>query len=313
MRILCLGAGALGGYFGGRLLEAGADVTFLVRPERGAQLRAAGLSIRSAACGDFACAQVKAISQDELAGQAPFDIILLTCKAYDLEEAMGAIAPAVEKGAAVLPLLNGLSHMDTLNARFGAPSVLGGLAKIAATVAPDGAIVHLNDWRYLVFGEQDGQRSARCMALKAAFDGSSVEATLADDIMARMWEKFVHLATVASMTCLMRASVGEIARTPDGTAQLITVLDALSGAAAAAGYPVSNTFKDEYRELFHNTGSPYTASMLRDLEAGKRVEADHIVGYASERLRRLQMTAPLLDAAYTHLKAYEERRAASRL
>jgi len=276
-------------------------------------LRAAGLSIRSPACGDFTSPSVKVIGQDELAGQAAFDLILLTCKAYDLDGAMAAIAPAVENGAAVLPLLNGLSHIDTLNARFGPHNVLGGLAKIAATVAPDGTIVHLNDWRYLVFGEQDGSRSARCAALKAAFDGSSVEASLVDDIMARMWEKFVHLATVASMTCLMRASVGEIARTPDGSAQLVTVLDALSGVAAEAGYPVSATFKDEYRQLFHNTGSPYTASMLRDLEAGRRVEADHIVGYASARLRRHQIMAPLLDAAYTHLKAYEERRAAGRL
>ncbi|TCT06759.1 ketopantoate reductase family protein [Aquabacter spiritensis] len=313
MRILSLGAGALGGYFGGRLVEAGADVTFLVRQRRRAQLQAQGLAIRSAACGDFVCSSVRAIAQDELDDEAPFDVALLTCKAYDLEDAMAAIEPAIEGGAAILPLLNGLSHMEVLNARYGRERVLGGLAKIAATVTTDGTILHLNDWRYLVFGEQDGSISARCSALKATFDGSSVEASLVDNVVGRMWEKFVHLATVASMTCLMRASVGEIARTPRGSAQMTSMLETLAGLAAEAGYPVSEDFKTEYRRLFHDASSSYTASMLRDLESGKRVEADHIVGYAADRMRQFGIDAPLLEAAHTHLKAYEERRAAGRL
>lgn len=314
MRILCLGAGAVGGYFGGRLIEANAaDVTFLVRPERQARLRAEGLKIESAAYGNFSCREVRTILQEDLAHEQPFDVVIVTCKAFDLQDAIAAIAPAVERGATVLPLLNGLSHLAALNARFGTDHVLGGLAKIAATVTADGTIRHLNDWRFLVFGEQAGGLSPRVTAIKEAFDRTSVLATATPDIMSRMWEKFVHLATVASMTCLMRASVGEIARTPDGTGQLMAMLDTVAQIAGRAGFPVSEAFKDEYRTLFHDRTSNYTASMLRDLEGGRRIEGDHIVGFALDKAREYELQAPLLEAAYSHLKSYEARRAAGRL
>lgn len=313
MRILCLGAGAIGGYFGGRLLEANAaDVTFLVRQERQARLRAEGLKIESAAYGNFACKDVRTIVREDLASEQPFDVVVVTCKAYDLDEAIASIASAMDRGAVVLPLLNGLSHLSALNARFGADQVLGGLAKIAATVTPDGTIRHLNDWRFLIFGEQSGGLSPRVAALKAAFDNTSVVATAAPDVMSRMWEKLVHLATVASMTCLMRASVGEIAQTPGGTKQMTTVLDCLAEIAERAGFPVTDAFKAEYQQLFHDKGSNYTASMLRDLESGRRIEGDHIVGFALDKAREYQLEAPLLEAAYTHLKSYEARRAAGR-
>jgi 2-dehydropantoate 2-reductase len=314
MRILCLGAGAVGGYFCGRLIEAdAAEVTFLVRPERQARLRAEGLRIESAAYGNFSSKDVRTILQQDLASQTAFDVVILTCKAYDLDDAMASIAPAVDRGAAVLPLLNGLSHLEALNTRFGADRVLGGLAKIAATVTSDGTIRHLNDWRFLVFGEQGGALSPRVMALKQAFDRTSVVATAVPDVMSRMWEKLVHLATVASMTCLMRASVGEIARTPDGTTQMMAVLDCVAEIAARAGFPVTDAFKAEYRRLFHDRESNYTASMLRDLESGKQIEGDHIVGFARAKASEYQLEAPLLEAAYTHLKSYEARRAAGRL
>jgi 2-dehydropantoate 2-reductase len=151
------------------------------------------------------------------------------------------------------------------------------------------------------------------MALKEAFDQTSVVATAADDIMAKMWEKLVHLATVASMTCLMRASVGEIASTRLGSSQLKAMLDSTAEVAKRAGYPVSDAFLSEYRALFQNKASPYTASMLRDLESGRRVEADHIVGFAVDCAEKYGLQTPLLEAAYTHLKAYEVRRAADRL
>lgn len=313
MRVLCLGAGAVGGYYGGRLLEGGCDVSFLVRPARRAQLEAHGLVIESPSCGNYVASRAAVIDRRELADAEAFDVVLLTCKAYDLQEAMDAIAPAVARKATVLPLLNGLAHLDLLNRRFGRSNVLGGLAKIAATLTAEGVVRHLNDWRFITFGEQDGAMSARVVALKAAFDRTSVLAGAVPDVLARMWEKFVHLATVASMTCLMRASVGEIARTPSGTRQLLDVFDALSTLAAGAGHPVSEAFQAEYRRLFQDGTSTYTASMLRDLERGGRVEADHIVGYAVAAAAANGMAVPLLEAAYTHLKAYEERRAAGRL
>jgi 2-dehydropantoate 2-reductase len=312
MRILCLGAGAIGGYFGGRLLQAGYDVTFLVRPRRQAQLLANGLVLESPAFGDYVASRVSALTDDQIRDAPRFDYILLTCKAYDLDDAIRAIAPCVDAGGVVVPLLNGLAHLDRLNHDFGSSRILGGMAKIAATLAPDGTIRHLNTWRYITFGEQDGTMSDRVAALKAAFDRTSVDATTTDAVVALMWAKFVHLATVASMTCLMRASVGEIARAPRGTRTLLEIFEAMAAIAARAGYPVSDGFKAEYYRLFQDRTSPYTASMLRDLEAGGRVEADHIVGYAVAKAMEFGIEAPLLEASYLHLKAYEQRRAAGR-
>ena len=309
MNIMVLGAGAIGGYFAGRLIEAGADVTLLVRPARKQGLDARGLSIRSK-LGDFS-GPVVAITREKITH--PADILILTCKAYDLDSAIETIRPAVGPNTAILPLLNGLAHIERLNAEFGAQRVLGGLAKIAATLLPDGTIQHLNDWRYLTFGEQSGEMSPRVLALKAAFDRTSVLATATPEIMHAMWEKMVHLATAAGMTCLMRASVGEIARTPDGTRIMTQFLERNAEIAAREGFRPSEDFMAEYRALFANTASPYTASMLRDLERGGPVEADHIIGDILARARKHGVDDTLHSVVYTHLKSYEQRRAADRL
>lgn len=310
MRILVLGAGALGGYFGGRLLEAGADVTFLVRQGRRAQLARSGLAIESPFGGFHA--QVPAIGAEE--ARPGFDLVLLTCKAYDLDAAVAAIRPAVDARTAILPVLNGLSHVDTLSKAFGADRVLGGLAKIQATLAPDGTIRHLNDWRYLTFGEIDGRMSDRVAALKAACDrAKGLVAEAVPDIMARMWEKLTHLGTSAVCTVLMRANVGEIARAPGGVDFMLRVLVRNLRIAAAHGHPVRDGFEAEYTKVFSDPKSAYATSMLRDLEAGGRIESDHILGYLLDAARRAGVPTELHEAAYIHAKAFEQRRDAGRL
>jgi 2-dehydropantoate 2-reductase len=309
MRIMSLGAGAVGGYFGGRLIEGGADVTFLVRPERKRQLLDHGLRIESQ-FGDFA-SPVNAITADEI--NRPADIVLLTCKAYDLPSAIETIRPGVGSDTAVLPLLNGLAHVDVLNREFGSRRVLGGLAKIASTLLPDGTVKHLNDWRYITFGEQDGSMSPRVLALKEAFDRTSVVASAVPNVMQAMWDKIVHLSTVAGMTCLMRASVGEIARVEGGSELMIRLLETNAEVAAREGYRPSGDFLAEYRALFKDPTSTYTASMLRDLERGGPVEADHILGFMLAKVRSHGLDETLHRIAYIHVKAYEERRAANRL
>ena len=309
MRILCLGAGALGGYFGGRLIEAGADVTFLVRPARQQNLRDNGLRIESA-FGDFST-PVKTLTSVE--GCAPFDVILLSCKAYDLDSAMTAIAPAVGQETLILPVVNGLSHMDRLNARFGQQQVLGCVAKIAATLTADGVVKHLNDWRFLIFGEQDGTLSPRVKALKTLLDQTSIVATASTDIMQAMWEKLVHLSTIAGMTSLMRASVGEIARTDAGSALMTAFLKANAAIARYEGYPPSDSFMTEYLGILSNPQSPYTASMLRDIERHGPTEGAHIIGFMLEKARQHGLDASMHEIISVHLQAYEQRRAAGRL
>jgi 2-dehydropantoate 2-reductase len=309
MRILCLGAGAIGGFYGARLIEGGADVTFLVRPHRQKNLAEHGLRLESP-FGDFS-GPVKTVTQARQ-GES-FDYIFLTAKAYDLASAIEAIAPAVGETTAILPLLNGVAHIDLLNAKFGRAHVLGGVAKIAVTLTPDGVIKHLNDWRYITFGEQGGDLSARVLALKAAFDRSSAVAAAVPNIISIMWEKIVHLSTIAGMTCLMRANVGEIARTRDGTELMLSFLSRNADIAARAGYPTSDAFMAEYRQLFSDRNSAYTASMLRDIEKEGPIEADHIIGFMLDKAVAHQVDALLHRIVYAHLQSYEQRRAASRL
>jgi 2-dehydropantoate 2-reductase len=310
MRILILGAGALGGYFGGRLHQAGLDPCFLVRPGRAAVLARDGLRI-SSGLGDYQ-AKVSFMTPDALA--PGWDVLLLTCKAYDLADAIETIRPAVEERTAILPVLNGISHLEKLQRAFGAARVLGGLAKIQAGQAPDGTIRHLNDWRWLTFGESAGGMSARVQAIAAAFGAApGMVATAVPDIMAQMWEKLVHLGTSAICTVLMRANIGEIARAPGGVGFMHGVLEANAAIAAAEGFPVSDGFMLQYRGVFAESASAYTASMLRDLEAGGRIEADHILGFLLEAARRHGLPSSLHEAAFLHAKAYEQRRDAKRL
>ncbi|WP_368415489.1 2-dehydropantoate 2-reductase [Falsiroseomonas sp.] len=306
MRMLVLGAGALGGYFGGRALEAGLDVAFLVRPRRAAQLARDGLRVESP-LGDI----TRPVTTVEQAGPG-FDAVLLSCKAYDLDDAIAAIRPAVEAGAAVLPVLNGLAHMAALNDAFGPTRVWGGLAKCQATLTADGVVKHLGDWRWLTFGEEDGRMDGRAAALAAALGRTKgLEAEAVPDIARRMWEKLVHLGTVAAGTVLMRASVGEIVRA-GGRDVLVTILERNAAIAAAHGHAMTRAFLDSYRALFSDPASAYTASMLRDLEAGGRTEAEHILGFLASAAREAGVPEDLHALALLHARAYDQRRAAGR-
>ena len=308
MRILSLGAVALGGYFGGRLAQAGADVSFLVRPGLQAQLAAEGLVIDSPFGG--LRLPVKTLA----AAEPGFDLVLLTCKAYDLDSAIAAIRPAMGPDTAVLPVLNGLAHIATLQREFGPERVLGGIAKIQATLTPDGTVKQLNDWRWLTFGEVDGTLSPRVRALaEIAGRAEGMVAEAVPDIMFRMWEKLVHLGTSALGTVLMRANTGEIARAPGGTAFMHRVLARNAAIAAANGQVMRPAFIADFEKLFADPAGGYAASMLRDLEAGGRIEADHILGFLLEAAKAAGVPHELHEAAHIHAKAYEQRRDAGRL
>ncbi len=308
MRILVVGAGAIGGYFGGRLIEAGRDVTFLVRPRRAAELASAGLDIKSAA-GNLTVPSPSTVLAENL--NAHFDLVLLSCKAYDLDGAIAAFAPAVGPQTAILPLLNGMRHLDVLDARFGRERVLGGQCYIAATLDQNRAIVHLNNDHELSFGERDGGRSARIEAIAAAMAGVLFKPRVSEQIVLEMWEKWVFLATLAGSTCLMRASIGDIAAAPGGKAFVLALLEECRAVAQANRHPPRAAFVERYRAALTAEGSSLTASMLRDIERGAPIEADHIVG---DLIRRggadgaPSRDVSLLRLAYAHLKVYQTRR-----
>ena len=304
MKILVLGAGGIGGYFGGRLAEAGEDVTFLVRPARREQIAREGLRVESP-IGDMALA-VKTVVAEHLRGD--YDAILFTCKAYDLESAMDAIAPAMNGGAALVPLLNGMAHYETLDARFGARNVLGGTAHINVTLGKDGTIVHGDQLQRIVFGERDRTRSERAQALAAAFAKTKAEAKLSDDIDQDLWEKVVFLSALAATTCLFRANVGEIMSAPGGREAMERALATNTEIARREGHAPRESVIGFARQRLTDANGAWSASMLRDMEAGGRVEADHVVGWMLERARRHKLDDTVLALAYTHLKAYEARR-----
>ena len=309
MRYLVVGAGALGGYFGGRLLEAGRDVTFLLRPARAKALARTGLVIKSR-FGDAALAAPPFLLKEDL--QTPFEVVVVACKAYDLEETMAAFAPAVGPKTAILPLLNGLGHIDRLTARFGAERVLGGLCMISAALDSAGTVQHFNDLHVLVFGELDGAASARVAAIQADCAGARFDARASSEMLLELWEKWVFIAAAAAITCLMRASIGDIVAA--GAADLSErLLEECRAIAAANGFAPRPASIERYRGILTAPGSPISASMLKDIERGAPVEAEHVIGDLLRRAPAADAAAPpsLLRIAHAHLRAYEARRASA--
>jgi 2-dehydropantoate 2-reductase len=306
MRVLVVGAGAIGGYFGARLAQVGRDVTFLVRPGRNAQLAETGLVVRSPT-GDVLLPAPQRVLAEEIS--SVWDLVILSCKAYDLEGAMAAVAPAVGPQTAILPLLNGMSHLDALERRFGAERVLGGQCVIAVTLDEAGRVIHLNDSHTLTYGERDGAASERMAAIERIFEGVNFQARASDAILLEMWEKWVFLASLASGTCLMRAAVGDILAA-GGADFMLGLFEEARAIAEAAGSAPRAAFLERSRGMLNAAGSPLTASMLRDIERGARTEADHVVGDLIRRGREASPDGPRpkLETAYLHLKAYEARR-----
>jgi 2-dehydropantoate 2-reductase len=304
MRVLVVGAGALGGYFGGRLLAAGRDVTFLVRPRRAEELARDGLVIESR-FGNLRLDRPATVLADAL--REPFDLVLLSCKAYDLDAAMDSFAGAVGPKTAILPFLNGMAHLDALEARFGAAAVLGGVALIGATLR-DGSVVHLNDMHGLIFGDRGGT-SRRIEAIADTLANAGFEPRASDDIIVEMWEKWVFLASLAAGSCLMRAPVGAIVAAPGGRELMLGLIEETLAIAKAAGREPRPPAIERTRTNLTMPKSGFAASMMRDMEGGGRTEADHVIGDLIRRGEGAKVSCPLLRLAYTHLKAYEARRA----
>jgi 2-dehydropantoate 2-reductase len=304
MRVLVVGAGAIGGYFGGRMLQAGRDVTFLVRPKRAAELASAGLVIKSPN-GDVTLKNPPTVQADKLSEK--FDVVLLSCKAFDLEDAIKSFAPAVGDKTAIIPVLNGMLHLNVLDQKFGAPRVLGGLCAIAATLNEAREVVQLAPMQSLNFGERAGGMSDRVRAIADTFSVIN-GAAASEHIMQDMWEKWVFLASLAASTSLMRTSVGNILAAPGGEDFLLGILDECSAVAAAAGHAPGGPFFQRARGMLTTEGSPLTASMFRDITAGAQVEADHVIGDLIVRADAAKIPVPKLRTAYTHLKAYEKQR-----
>ena len=304
MRILIVGAGAIGGYFGGRLLAAKRDVTFLVRQRRAEQLAKTGLSVRSP-FGDIDIPSPPAVTEDNL--REPYDLILLSCKSFDLEGAIKSLAPAVGPTTAIIPLLNGIAHLDALDARFGPEHVLGGQCLISVVLDSEGRILHLNNQHALSFGERDGSHSPRISAIEKELTNAGFDSKLSETILQDMWEKWVFISTAAGITCLMRATVGDIVAGA-ATDHVVALLNECAAIAAGNGFNPRPAALERSRTMLTTAGSLLAASMFRDVERHVRTEADHVIGDLLRRGKQRSVATPVLDIVYSHLKVYEARR-----
>lgn len=305
MRILVIGAGAIGGYYGACLTRARRDVTFLVRSERAARLVQDGLRVISPD-GDFTAPATTMLANTL---GAPFDVVLVGVKSYGLDDAMSQFAPAVGAETMVLPILNGMAHLDSLGARFGTARVLGGAAQMGATLDPEGRIVHHFARNGLCFGEISGGISDRVRALASLLGVPGITVQASENIMQDMWEKWVQLGTGASMTCMMRGTIGDILAAPGGRETILSLFRECCEIATAAGYPPRPAFIEFDTNLFTTVGSPLKSSMLRDIERGSITEGEHILGELVARARALGVATPILDVARTHVATYEAGRA----
>src|SRR5580658_10060761 len=314
MTILVVGAGATGGYFGARLAQAGRDVTFLVRPRRAGQLRERGLRIVGPGAGADAGQALRPslVLAGELA--EPADVVLLSVKATALDQAIADFAPAVGPRTVVVPLLNGMAHQAVLSKRFGEPAVLGGVIIIAAQLNDEGDIVvQLSPPASLTIGTQDGTRTTRLQTAYDQLSGAGFDASISDEIIAQMWQKWVYIATVGALTCLMRGTVGDIVAVPGGRELGPAILAEATSVSAAAGYPVPEAVTANTTRSITQDGSTVTSSMSRDVAAGRPAEAEAILADLARRGTQLGITTPLLDLATMQLRVYNNQVAAYNL
>ena len=301
MKILVVGAGAVGGYFGARLAQAGRDVTFLVRPSRAQHLRSEGLRIVSPH-GDLTL-QPRTITAKELDG--PFDIIFLSVKAQALDQAMDDMAPAVGPDTMIYPVLNGMRHIETLTRRFGEQPVLGGVCMVVTDLDEQGRIVQMNPVQKLIYGERNGEITSRIRLLDEILRGSGFDTELSTTITHAMWQKWVMIASLGLITCLLNAPIGEINAVPYGDETALRAAEECAAIAAACGFPPSQPLLEDIRKRATTKGSSLTSSMYRDLQKGAPVEVDTILGDLLDHGRSHHVDTPLLQAGCVRLRVYQ--------
>ena len=306
MKILILGAGAVGGYWGARLHQAGIDVTFLLREKRAETVRTNGLVVKSTKSGD-AVLPVKVVTKGSDGG--PYEVVILACKGYDLPSAMDSIAPAVGANTTIVPMLNGHIHFATLDARFGRERVAGGLARISGMLGPNGEILN-SGGSGVSFGERDGKPARPALvALDAACRKAGIDGGLNPDINQDLWDKWIMLGAIASMCSAMRGTIGDIMAAEDGEAIMTEILEECRQVASAAGHAPSDKVLGAIRASLTQKGGKSVASILGDMEKGGAVEGRQIVGDMLARARKAGIAAPNLRMAYAHLQVYLARRA----
>lgn len=302
MRILIVGAGAIGGYFGGRLLEKGEDVTFLVREKRKTQLEETGLKLNSVN-GDSRLIP-KLITAKNAGG--PFDVIIISTKAYQLSEAVENARPFVGQETMILPLLNGISHINILIEAFGDEAVIGGLCFIESTLDESGTIIQTSPINQLVYGERTGEKTERIMKLQKVFEGTKADFVFSEKINQDMWHKYLFITAMSGITTMMESPIGPIRELETGQRTIASLIKELTAIMFEIGAPVKKTIAQEQIDRINLMAPGMKSSMQRDVEKRLPIEADHLQGYLLQKASEYNVTVPILETIYTKLKLYEK-------
>jgi 2-dehydropantoate 2-reductase len=306
VKILILGAGAVGGYFGARLHQSGADVTFLLREPRATKIKKEGLVIKSPK-GD-AVLPVKVVTKGGDGG--PYDVVILACKAYDLDSAMASIAPAVGPATTIVPMLNGHAHFAVLDKTFGPEKVAGGLARIGGMLGPNGEVMHSSPFAAVSFGERSGKPAREHLKeLDAACKKAGIDGGLNGNINQDLWDKWIMLTALAAMCCTLRGTTGDILAADEGKDLMLETIEECRKVAAAEGFDPGDKGITNLKSFLTQPGSVFAASMLGDLEKGGAIEGRHVIGDMLGRARAHGVAAPNLRTALAVVQAYEARRA----
>ncbi|EJQ52520.1 2-dehydropantoate 2-reductase [Bacillus cereus BAG6X1-2] len=302
MRILVLGAGGVGGFFGGRLVEKGEDVTFLVRSKRKQQLEEKGLVIRSVN-GDFSF-QPNLITKEDRT--SPFDVILFSTKAYHLNEAIVDLKPFVGKNTVIIPLLNGIAQLSLLQKEFGEEKVIGGLCFIETTLNNEGDVVQTSVANRLVFGEIKPQDSERIKRISKTFADTKASFVLSENILQDMWHKYLFITVMSGVTTLMRAPIGLIRESDGGREFIRNLFEESVQIMKSMEAPVKDNIVEEHMKTIDKISYDMKSSMQRDMEKGSLIEGKHLQGYLLKLAEEMSIDVPLLSVVYQNLKVYEE-------
>ena len=312
MKIAIMAAGGVGGYFGGRLAAAGADVRFLARGDHRAALARDGLRIASPE-GDLALATIQVY--DDPAAIGPVDIVLFAVKLWDTERAGASCRPLLGDGTVVITLQNGVDSVARLAPILGAAHIVGGVAYISAVIDAPGVIHHNSRFARIVFGTANGTADGahdgatdRRLAAFAAACNAAVSTTIERDI----WQKFVLLVGVSAMTTLTREPMGRVVADPDARALLGDVMGEVVTVARATGIDLAADYADDRLTFACSMPATMKASMLEDLERGNRLELDWLSGEVVRRGRALAIPTPANQAVCAALRLHAGGRAASR-
>lgn len=302
MRILVLGAGGIGGYYGGRLAESGQNVTFLVRPKRKSFLDKYDLTIHSEK-GDYSFKPQLITKEDRV---EPFDVVILSSKSYHLDHAIEDLKPFVNSTTSIIPVLNGVAHIPKLQSAFGKDKILGGYCVIETTLDTAGEIIHTSPFDKLYFGEIDGNNSKRSKHIAQAFSNTKAEFVLNPNIKQGMWHKYLMITVLSSVTTLMHAPIGPIRDSEGGGDFIESLYNEASSIMRAHGAPLSHNIVDQYMKSLQQLSYHFKTSMQRDMEKGFNIEADHLQGYLLQLAKYYKINAPLLTCVYQSHKVYKE-------